>query len=57
MNYNLPQKEDAMRRTPLNPLVLSVTVCLVAGLAFGQTRDSGKQTEGKRTAKTEKNGS
>ena len=33
-----------MRRTPLQLLVLVVTVCLVAGSAFGQTRDTGKQT-------------
>jgi len=52
MNYNLPQKEDAMRRTPLN---LLVTVCLVAGSAFGQTRDTGKQNVRKTTAKIEKN--
>jgi competence protein ComEA len=44
-----------MRRTPLNLLVLLVTVCLVAGSAFGQTRDTGKQAVTKTTAKTEKN--
>src|SRR5215471_20711735 len=44
-----------MRRTPLNLLVLLVTVCLVAGSAFGQTRDNGKQAVRKAKAKTEKN--
>ena len=44
-----------MRRTPLNLLVLLVTVCLVAGSAFGQTRDTGKQNVRKTTAKIEKN--
>jgi len=44
-----------MRRTPLNLLVPSVTLCLMAGLAFGQTRDSGKQSDSKTTAKAKKN--
>jgi DNA uptake protein ComE-like DNA-binding protein len=44
-----------MRRTPLHLLVLWVSVCLVAGSAFGQTRDTGKQTIRKTTAKTKKN--
>ena|SRR5262249_61211616 len=43
-----------MRRTPLNLLVLLVTVCLVAGSAFGQTRDTGKQNVRKTTAKIQK---
>src|SRR5262245_4614074 len=41
-----------MRRTPLN---LLVTVCLVAGSAFGQTRDTGKQAVRKLPVKTAKN--
>ena len=51
-------------RTPLDRLVLSVIVCLLAGSAFAQTKDTGKgkqsttsapkSTEKKRTAKTEK---
>jgi len=53
------------RKIPLDRLVLLVTLCLVAGSAFGQTKDTGKDTqstasspkptEKKRTAKTEKN--
>src|SRR5262245_41931989 len=44
-----------MRRTPLNLLVLLVNVYLVASSAFGQTKEIGKQTRGKTTAKIEKN--
>jgi len=33
------------RKIPLNLLVLLVTVCLVAGSAFGQTKDTGKKTQ------------
>src|SRR5262245_57756186 len=44
-----------MRRTPLNLLVLLVNVYLVASSAFGQTKEIGKQTGGKATAKIEKN--
>jgi len=44
-----------MRRTPLHLSVLLLTVCLVAGLAFGQTRDNGRHTERKTSEKTEKN--
>src|SRR5262245_4248201 len=39
-----------MRRTPLHLLVLLVTVCLVAGSAFGPTRDTGKQKVRKKNA-------
>ena len=52
------------RKIPLNLLVLLVTVCLVAGSAFGQTKDTGKETQSttssqkstgkKTTTKTEK---
>jgi competence protein ComEA len=54
-----------MKRTPLNLLVLLVAVYLMAGSAFGQTKDTGKKTQSttsppkstdkKTTAKTEKN--
>jgi len=52
-------------RNPLDRLVLLAILCLVAGSAFGQTKDTRKETqstasspkptEKKRTAKTEKN--
>jgi hypothetical protein len=52
-------------KTPLDRLVLSVIVCLLAGSAFGQTKDIGKEKqsttsspksiERKRTPKAEKN--
>jgi competence protein ComEA len=52
-------------KTPLDLLVLLVTVCLVAGSVFGQTKDTGKETksttsspkspEKKTTARSEKN--
>ena len=32
-------------KTPLDLLVLLVSVCLVAGSAFGQTKDTGKETQ------------
>src|SRR5262250_2322773 len=51
-------------RTPLDRLVLLVTLCLLAGSAFGQTKNTGKETqstasspkrtEKRRTPKTEK---
>jgi competence protein ComEA len=52
-------------KNPLDLLVLLITVCLVAGSAFSQTKDTGKETqsttssqkstERKTTGKTEKN--
>ena len=33
------------RKAPLDLLVLLVTVCVVVGSAFGQTRDTGTQTQ------------
>ena len=46
---------DRRRRTPFQLLVPWLTVCLVAGLALGQTRDTARHTERKTRAKTEKN--